>query len=201
MVNNTIIVRLNEYYIKYILYFLDCLDFSSFVSLVTFHLITLSVMKMMRISYDFVKHDDPVHGWLTVSLLSAESSRLGLHFVENFHRQSRVIAFGSLNAYRGNLFRGVSWVSKGVSENRGDSFSHSFLDEFYWNFMNERRAVFQIRHDRKEIGNRNRIIAGAITPWIVRFSGNRLFLYMMVIVVTAWDNWRKCRQSHTVRGD
>lgn len=131
-----------------------------------------------------------------MSLLFAESSRLGLHFVENFHRWSRVIAFGSLNAYRGNLFRGLSWASKGMSESGGHSFSRSFLDEFYWNFMNERRAMFQIRHDRKEIGNRNRIIAGAITRESCAFQANRLSLCITVIAVTAWDNWRKCSEDN-----
>lgn len=112
-----------------------------------------------------------MHGWLIVSLLSAESSRLGLHFVGNFHRWSRVIAFGSWNVYTEVICFG--WWRRGREHGMRDreregerepfvrlairSFSHSFLDEFYWNFMNDRKkSVFQIRHDRKKIGNRNR---------------------------------------------
>lgn len=126
-------------------------------------------------------------GWLTVSLLSAKSSSLDLHFVGNFHR--RVIAFGSSNAYTEVICFG--WWGRGRERGRGRairSFSHSFLDEFYWNFMNDRKkSVLQIRHGRKKIGNRNRIVTRTITRTWYDFRANRLSLYTTLTVLTITD--------------
>lgn len=144
-----------------------------------------------------------MHGWLTVSLLSAESSRLGLHFVGNFHRWSRVIAFGSSNVYTEVICFG--WWRRGGERGEKErerairSFSHSFLDEFYWNFMNDRKkSVFQIRHDRKKIGNRNRIVTRMIT-WMWYAFKQIDYLYTRITVLTAWDNWRNCNENNAMR--
>lgn len=66
---------------------------------------------------------------------------LGLHFIRISTRRSRVIAFGRLNIYRGNLFQVYEEVSREV-ERRYRSFVRLAIrsrDEFYWNFTDDRK--------------------------------------------------------------
>lgn len=84
--------------------------------------------------------------------------------------------------FRGASGRGTGWDG---DEGGSHSFSHSLLDEFYWNFMNDRkkraRSIFGTtgRKLETETGSSPRAIAFESCA----FQANRLSLRAVIMIV------------------